>query len=97
MDTEVDFATVVDRHDIARQHVTDTCDHLDTDILTAFFDAVDGALAGAKRLGELSLGKATSQASLLDQVADFVAVFFNTHKGNYIINDINAIVYNKYS
>jgi hypothetical protein len=51
VDAEVQFAGTVEHHDVMRQYIADSGDHFKTDVLTAFFYAVDGTLASAERFG----------------------------------------------
>jgi hypothetical protein len=61
---------VAQRDDLAVEGFTDTSDHLKADVLVAALDAVDGALAGSERLGELCLRPAPVLPGVADEPAD---------------------------
>ena len=70
IDTEIKRTRFVNRDDLATKHFADLVDHVETDVLFAVFDAIDGALAGVEFGGEFGLGEASFDASFLDDFAD---------------------------
>lgn len=79
---------MVDSHNVTGEDVADARNHFDANILSAFFDAIDSALAGIEGICELRLCKPSCQPRLLDKVADLCSIFFDTHAPHYIIIDI---------
>ena len=63
-------ARVAERDDFTVERFADTGDHLKADVLVPALDAVDRALAGAERLGELRLCPATVLPGVTDELAD---------------------------
>ncbi|GDY62054.1 hypothetical protein SAV14893_014470 [Streptomyces avermitilis] len=61
---------VAQRDDLTVQGFTDSSDHLKADVLIAALDAIDGALTGAERLGELRLSPAPMLPGVTDELAD---------------------------
>lgn len=69
-DAQMHRPRVSQRHDLAVQGLTDAGDHLKADVLVAALDAVDRALAGTERLGELCLCPAPVLPGVTDELAD---------------------------
>ena len=67
---QVHRTRVAERDDLAVEGFTDSSDHLKADVLVAALDAVDRALAGAERLGELRLCPAPVLSGVTDELAD---------------------------
>ena len=59
-----------ERDDPGVECFADPGQHVEGQVLVAPLDPVDGALAGAERVGELDLGQLAVLASVADEVAD---------------------------
>ena len=78
--------TGTERDDLGVERGADAGEHLQGEVLVPALDAVDRALAGAERLGELLLGQAAVLARVADEVPDPALVVLR--HGNHGISDM---------